>query len=223
MTWRPESSAPAAVATPQVEPVQRYTSVETEVTVPVLQAAIYAVAWASVVGIIAAIVVYASRAPWWICPTAGVAAVAGLFAWQSSAAIRERRELLWRVENATGLDIDKNGYVGEPKTVRVEITVRDDNGHTRRQSFLNLPISEKQLDTLARGLSNGVALAQSSWIGKDRPLSRGDFDAVRDILIQGGLARWVNPDVRSQGSELTTAGKAVMRRIAHPPPTEGGE
>ena len=228
MTRRPyESSAPAAVTTQQAEPVQRYTSVETEVTVPVLQSAVYAVAWAAVVGIIAAVVVFASRAPWWICPTAGVAAVAGLFAWQSSAAIRERRELLWRVERATGLDIDQNGHVGEPSVVKVEITTRDNNGKVRRQSYLNLPISEVQLLALARGLTNGVALAQSAWIGKGGPLSRAEFDSVRDRLILYGLAEWVNPDARAQGCVMTRAGRAVMRRIAEnaaapPPPQPGG-
>ena len=216
MTRRPyESSAPAAGAmATQAEPVQRYTSVETEVTVPVLQSAVYAVAWASVVGIIAAIIVYISRAPWWICPTAGIAAVAGLFAWQSSAAIRERRELLWRIERATGVDIDQNGHIGEPKTVRVELTYQDVNGKTRRQSYLPLDISETQLLALARGLTGGVALAQSAWTGKGNPLSRAEFDTVRNRLILSGLAEWVNPEHRAQGCVLTRAGQAVMRRIA---------
>jgi hypothetical protein len=184
------------------------------------------VAWGAVVGIVAIVAVVVIPIPWWICPIASVAAVAGLFAWQSSAAIRERRDLLWRVERATGLDIDLNGYIGEPKTVRIELTYQDINGRTKRQSYLNLPISESQLDALAGGLTNGVALAQSAWIGKGKPLSRGEFDTVRDMLIMYGLAVWVNPDARAQGCVLTNAGKAVMRRIAGnttPPPPGGAK
>ena len=49
--------------------------------------------------------------------------------------------------------------------------------------------------------------------GGGRPLSKSEFHQLRDLFFARGLARWRNEQHPTQGIELTTYGKSVMRRV----------
>ena len=122
-----------------------------------------------------------------------------------------------KVERITSRDLDGDGTIGPALTPRepmqVEVIERRETGRVKRMLYLDLGISDDQTPALGRGLTSDKPLSQGAWTGSGNPLSRSQFDRVRDNLIARGLARWVDPKARSQGTELTPAGRAVMRRI----------
>lgn len=94
--------------------------------------------------------------------------------------------------------------------VRVELI--QDNGH--RGSWIDLPLDDWQAVHVARLLTTGAQLSHAALSGRGKPLSRAEYEALRTVMLQRGLARWINTRARSRGLELTPAGRAVMKRIA---------
>lgn len=139
--------------------------------------------------------------------------VVWLLAWLAS--LRGWRN---RLERLTGLDLDRNGYVGEPEPEaepqppqRLEVKLYTNGG--RNMEVIDLP-GPDLLPTFARGLLEyNKPLTQTAWTGSAGPYSRSQFDELRNELIHRGLARWKNPAAPAQGCELSPAGRAVMRRI----------
>jgi len=77
-------------------------------------------------------------------------------------------------------------------------------------------------------LAYGRDLSMGALTGRGNPLSRTEFVALRDALIDAGLAYWQNPRSHSQGCALSVGGRAILRRYtdrlpAPPPGAEGGE
>ena len=192
----------------------RNANLESDVAAPGIQAAVSGlIAGIGRGGIAAAL---GAAHPWAI--GLGVGAGALGVAW--FVLLRDQRALLWEVETLTGADLDRNGVVGKPEqspTVRVEIEERKPKGRGSL-SFVHLPCTPEQLETLARGALNGKPLSESAWTRKGRPFSRREFSKVRDELVERGLVRWVNPAAHAQGLELTLTGRAVFRRIVEAPP-----
>lgn len=91
--------------------------------------------------------------------------------------------------------------------VRVEL--KDD----RTTQLIDLPASPAQLDSLAAGILAGKGLTVAGWVGIGKPFTRGQFETLRDVLINRNLARWINGS-KAAGCELTPAGRAVIRRLA---------
>jgi len=56
--------------------------------------------------------------------------------------------------------------------------------------------------------------SHASMAGPGKPLSRSEFESLRDAMIARGLAYWVNEHSTNQGCRLTHAGQAVMRGLA---------
>jgi len=88
--------------------------------------------------------------------------------------------------------------------------------------FINLPIGQKQAGRVFYLLTVGRDLSLASLAGPGKPLSRSEFEALRDELISRGLAAWKNPNYHNQGATLTAAGRAVCKKFAAdyttPPP-----
>jgi hypothetical protein len=125
--------------------------------------------------------------------------------------LRESRRLLWQRETVTGRDLNGDGVIGQPVALpplRVEVT------SGQKQIYLELPGKPEALAMLARGVLAGRPMAEDSWSGGAGPFSRSEFRAIRDTLIERGLATWRNPDAKAQGCELTHAGRAMFRRLA---------
>jgi hypothetical protein len=123
----------------------------------------------------------------------------------------QTRSLLWAKEKRTGIDLDGDGIVGPPVAlppIQVEVT------SGQKQVYLDLPGKPEALAMLARGVLAGRPMAEDSWSGRAGPFSRSEFRAIRDTLIERGLATWRNPDAKAQGCELTHAGRAMFRRLA---------
>ena len=101
----------------------------------------------------------------------------------------------------------------------MRVILEEDQG--RHIEFIDLPHADR-LPVLAAGLLAGRSFNQAAWTGAGGLFSRAEFDQLRDVLIERGLAAWKNPNARAQGVELTAAGRAVMRRLAERSPALSG-
>lgn len=77
----------------------------------------------------------------------------------------------------------------------------------------NLMLDKGKILEIARGVLNGRSLSLGEWTGKSGPLSRSEFETMRGELLEVGLIRWVNPEYKQQGLELTPIGKTFFEQI----------
>jgi hypothetical protein len=193
---------------------QRGASWNTDVIVPAGQSLLIAAGVTVGSLALATLATIGLSGPWWIPPAS--CGVLGALAFAVSAILLtlDHRRLLWTAEKALQVDLDGDEAVGEPEQsepLHVELLER--NGNRTRLSMIGLPHKDK-LPIFARGLLNGKGTAGGAWYGCGNPMSKPQYQAVRDAMIERGLAHWINPDAHAQGWDLTAAGWAVMRRIA---------
>ena len=106
--------------------------------------------------------------------------------------------VVYRAEEATGLDIDRDGVVGEPSFV----IVRGPGEVVAPREALR-----EQLIDFIRGCQ--VDTSMRRWeplIGRQR------YQTLRDVLFEAGHARWVNDDKR-QGWELARPAEEIIAQI----------
>lgn len=129
------------------------------------------------------------------------------------------RNLLWRLETITGVDIDGSGEVGlpapPPPTVRVEVL----EGSTWK--FENLPGDNKSLQSFSRDVTNGIH-PFSERGASDNGYGAANFRKLRDLFVARGWAGWNHPNHKQQGVSLTRAGVWLIKQIADTPlPSQG--
>ncbi|HEY4712250.1 MAG TPA: hypothetical protein VIH69_06205 [Dehalococcoidia bacterium] len=103
--------------------------------------------------------------------------------------------------------------------VRCEIDESTAPGYTRGQ-FLDLPLPWDRMVRLAqtiikRGYSFNHGLTSRE---AGNPLTRGEYEAVRELFESRGLIRERTPGVRRSGFVVTSPGKAFIRMWADLPP-----
>lgn len=136
---------------------------------------------------------------------------------------------LTKLEKLTGLDLNRDGAIGEEPARETTHTVRVDveevrQGHVRIITA-RFPVDEWMMEDLAQGLLGGVPFAERQWTGKGKLFSIREFRLVRDEMLKRGLIRLVSEKSPLQGYELTKTGWAVIRQLAgshSPTPTENG-
>lgn len=108
------------------------------------------------------------------------------------------------------------GEVYPTEVTRVALTIQDSSapafphGH-----FFDLPISAEQMRAISAHLvRRGYDFSMASCAGRGKPLSRSEYESLRDCLIEFDLAAWNNPDARAQGVRLNGAGRAFVRKWA---------
>ena len=189
----------------------RLAHLESDVFVPVLQAAAIAAAVGLASGVLVLLWIGPGRnlqggALWsWAGRIAGTAAVLALAAATVGFVLGHRRAL-WRVEELIGADLDGDRQVGEPeppKVTRIELV--EDQGKHRR--FVALPVPDDKLRLVARAcLWHGKQFSRREL---SRILSQGEYTKLADAMLGGGLLRET-----PTGRELTASGRAVLRRYA---------
>ena len=126
---------------------------------------------------------------------------------------------LTRLEQMTGMDINRDGIVGNekveaeaPRFVKVQISQVKDNGHYQAD-IVQLP--EAQLEKLVRALRADVPFAESAMAGKGKAFSVPEYRKFLHEMIKRGLARYRNEAAPKQGVELTDQGLALVEQ--YPP------
>ena len=104
-------------------PALKPSAIESEVAVPVLWSGLLAMSF----GLAATLATLALRAAlaiswaWWLPLAVGGCVAVAILAWRLTVCERDRRELLlWPIESALGLDLDADGFIGEPEPEAVQ-------------------------------------------------------------------------------------------------------
>lgn len=79
--------------------------------------------------------------------------------------------------------------------------------------YLDIPVDRERLFEVAAKLAAGCEFSHASLAGRYRPLSRSEYEALRDALLARGLVRWKDARSHNLGLELSRAGAAAMRQL----------
>lgn len=161
----------------------------------------------------AALGVIASLAGW---PKPWAWAGAGFVLFSALAWLLLMGRSLRVIEQALGVDIDRDGFIGQPLIVsgaplvdRVELQQADGLAGER----LTLPVNREQMIAASVAMVEGANFGHN-LSGPGQPFSRSDFESLRDLLIRRGYAKWVSTHARNRGVYLTGKGQALVKGYA---------
>jgi hypothetical protein len=167
-----------------------------------------------------------ARSPWLWSGSLGV------IAWGLTWLQHQRHWFsLTSLEQATGLDLNRDGVIGEPAQVpekriihiRMEQIGLDKSWH---QVDFDLPaaITEAQMEELSIGiLLQHQSFAHREWTGKDGPFSDGEFRDLRRELIKREMIRLTSDKDAHQGFHLTLAGRKMLEQFLPDAPSPIGQ
>lgn len=192
-------------------------NLHSDVLVPLAQASITGVLVASVLSIATYLLITTSAViVGYLFVVASVSITAGLWIRLMS----NRNRLLWKIERITGKDFDGDGYVGEPDTLRIEVSTTNEHGF-RSLEFLDVPGDARRFRQFACAVLNGKPVSQSGWTGNGGLYTRREFIALRDELLKRGWLVWRNPHAPAQGVTLTAKGRRALEEVCKAPyPTQ---
>jgi len=102
--------------------------------------------------------------------------------------------------------------VGNPTPERVRLQLDHQDG--RGADWLDLPIDTNRMIAISERVLDGGSFSHASLAGQGKPLSRNEYEVLRDVFLSRGLVRWINPGAHAQGLRLTGKGRAVARGFA---------
>jgi len=104
-------------------------------------------------------------------------------------------------------------------TSSAETTVENVNLTVRREDLnqaypptqiRQLPIDTERLRTLAQAAIEGQPITQAEWAGSDKLLSRSEFDATAQMLMELGIMAWRSERDTAQGRVITAGGRHAL-------------
>lgn len=127
----------------------------------------------------------------------------------------------WRlIERVLGVDLNNDGIIGEPELEpplpKVRVIVDQIDGHAGE--FIDLTLEPERLVGVSRSLMEGSTFSHSSLAGPGRPLTRAEYEQLRDEFLRRGLIRWYDDRAHNQGLRLTAKGQALTRHFAQMAP-----
>jgi hypothetical protein len=150
-------------------------------------------------------IAYAAGLPWLVSPAGGLT----IAMWRYFGGLNLARSLLEIVETITHKDIDKDGVVGKPTVVKVEVKNKG------TWQFATLPGKPENLVALAQAITTGESFAERT--ATDKGLTQEEYSNLRDMFVDRGWAAWNHKTRRQAGVTLTVSGKSVLRSIAAAP------
>ena len=156
--------------------------------------------------------------------------VTGVLAWGLTWYQHQRHWFsLTALEQATGLDLNRDGVIGDPRQVPPEriITVRmeevNSDGAWHQQRF-DLPATETQMEELAVGiLLQHRTFTHREWTGSAAPFSDAEFRDLRRELVKRELIRLTSDKDPRQGFKLTLAGRKMLEQFLPDAPSPTGD
>lgn len=100
-----------------------------------------------------------------------------------------------------------------PETTKVEIVAADPAGVYKSGVWADFPVDKGVLVGAARYYAKTRQFSHAIS-GPGKPLTRNQFEAIRDEMLVRGLAYWRSPGSHNQGVALTRAGNAFLMRLA---------
>lgn len=194
----------AAVPVPRLErrtPAAGPGSLERDVVVPLAQSVITGLVVAVLAGLLAT---WAGAArPVLIGSAAGALVLAAVW----GALLLVHTSTLWVIESVLHTDLDRNGAIGAP---REPVTVEVVDRHQNRICYVSVPLSDEQLEALARAvLAPGAVFSRRAL--PEGLVSADQYGELVATLARAGLltARGAGPEA---GFALTPAGRSWLRR-----------
>lgn len=132
------------------------------------------------------------------------------FVWSWLLLLKYYNSLLKTTEHVIPTDEEPAQQQPVP-TKRVRLHIEETGNHERR---VELPIPLDTLATVARAVRNGRPFSIANLTGRGKPLTRGQFETLRDWLLECDYLRWVDDSNRQAGSAFTSKGKALLRGIS---------
>lgn len=127
--------------------------------------------------------------------------------------------LLW-AEELTELDLNRDEEIGEPEPQTIKVEMVQPNGVPR--AFADLPIDLPRFRELARlVIVTGAGFSQPT--AGQAGISRDEFNALRDVMVERGYARWNHGKERRQGVSLNLSGKSLLKAVLSPAVSGAGE
>jgi hypothetical protein len=101
----------------------------------------------------------------------------------------------------------------EPKDYQFQVEAIQEDGRTG--FFLDLPFDQDKFNEVCRYVSrHNFEFSQALLSGRGKLLGRSDFEALRAQMIGAGLAQWVSGRSHSQGTQLTSSGRGIVKHYA---------
>jgi hypothetical protein len=211
--WKAEEATPPI---PQFTEARRTSparaaSVESDVSVPLLQSLITSV----IISAGSVPLVAALHWPWYITPMVG----GGTLGLSWLLLLADHRSLLRVVETVINRDIDGDGQIGNQKKewrVKGEI-YRQDDDESEGWDLFNLPCpSPEYLRAFVSEVLKGT-VTFSERGASDYGYSREMWLELRDEFVDRGWVRWKHPTNEKLGVEVTAKGRAILGAIAGAP------
>jgi len=182
------------------------------VKLPLVQATISGFYWAWVPTSITIIVLAVAKAKiwWWllvpIVLAASTLAISGRYWFKL---YEKDRETLEFIERFTGMDLNKDGEVGKPKTTIVKII----DEKRREIANVELPVDEDVMAEIARAMleSDGRYNFSRRDMMAKTSISDDAFDKLQKEFLQRGWAAYRSEGKPNSGVELLAVGRAVLR------------
>lgn len=116
------------------------------------------------------------------------------------------RQLLWAAEKVLGMDLNRDGKLGESEVVRGEITDRDRRQTTR----IEFPFPSNKLREVAKAtLRDGEEFSRR---GLTNVITESQFHTLQREFLKRGLCYWKNTEAKTQGVSLSPGGRAFLRQ-----------
>lgn len=201
------------IGAPKAEPVEvtretreprREPKMESDVLVPLAQAAITAGA----VGVMVALLAWAAGWNWRVPIIAFALTLAGGWQWR----LRLVDSLLWNVETWTGTDLNGDGVKGKPVTSYCVTNPALARGEVAKENRQAAASAERDalLRFVDRCFMQGTAEA-AHGVKAGGP-DRDEYVKKRDVLLALGVARWRNPE-RPKAGWVMAVSPARARQI----------
>lgn len=91
----------------------------------------------------------------------------------------------------------------------VKLRIDRDNG----ADFIKLPFDTPTLRRVALSLKAGKPFTVNGMTGAGAPLSRAEYNSLRDAMLDHGFIAWKDAANRNQGVEFTAEGDALLDEI----------
>lgn len=226
-TWEHEyyRSAPAIpgvmgiTAGPHVEAVKeaiferpaRKATRESDVQVPLQQAAVSGVVGFLAGGLAAVSGGLAFGAPWWFPVLAAPGTGLFMFVISWFELLDDSRDLLREVQRFVKDDALLPSPSPRLNSVRLEVQ-QDRPGRGPGGFWHDLPAGPDMFTVWAKAALAGQSIAVNAWTGSEGLFSRSEYESLLTFLTSAEVLRWSNPKSTSQGRELTKGGRAALRQ-----------
>jgi len=201
---------PAAEAAPSWE-VERRTpnrtpTVETDVSVPVLQAFYTALAF----GIMAGLLAWAAGWSWRVPVVVLALALAIGWLWR----LRLVDGLLWKVESITRTDLTGDNQVGPPVPQHAFTVANPAEARSEAAADVRQQQEDQRRAELLAFVDRCLLVGCSESAQGIKASDRADYLRLREVLFQLGIAAWKNPEKPKAGWGLVVSHERARQIIA---------